>query len=290
VSRKSKKSRTATGAARGPARPRTKSNRRYRRPRKRFGQHFLEPGWIAALIRAVAPSSDETFLEIGPGRGAVTHALAPLVRRIVAVEIDRDLAAALSATAPENVHVVAADILSVDFDGLLGSAPRPIRVVGNLPYNVSSPILLRLFRESDEGRRFADATVMLQKEVADRLAATSGSAGYGTLALQAGLTADVERLLTLPPGAFRPPPRVTSALVRLKFRPMSEGADRAVFERIVRGIFIHRRKTLVNALRPLVSSLGRTAEDVIARAGLDPSQRPQTLTVADVVRLSRAVL
>ena len=165
-----------------------------------------------------------------------------------------------------------------------------MRVVGNLPYNISSPILFRLLREADEGRRFADATVMLQKEVAYRLAAAPGGASYGTLALQAGLTADVERLLTLPPGAFRPPPKVTSALVRMKFRRMSEGTDRAMFERIVRGIFVHRRKTLVNALRPLTSSLGRPAEDVIARAGLDPSQRPQTLTVADVVRLSRAVL
>jgi 16S rRNA (adenine1518-N6/adenine1519-N6)-dimethyltransferase len=188
------------------------------------------------------------------------------------------------------VKVVAADILSVDFDGLLGSDLRPVRVVGNLPYNISSPILFRLLHESDEGRRFSDATVMLQREVADRLAAPPGGASYGTLALQAGLTADIEQLLTLPPGAFRPPPKVTSALVHMRFRAMSEGADRAIFERIVRGIFVHRRKTLMNALRPLASSLGRSAEDVIARAGLDPSQRPQTLTVADVVRLSRAML
>jgi 16S rRNA (adenine1518-N6/adenine1519-N6)-dimethyltransferase len=191
---------------------------------------------------------------------------------------------------PANVDVVTGDILSVDLDTLLQDRPKPLRVVGNLPYNIASPIVLRLLGEADEGKVFSDATLMLQKEVAERLVAVPGSSSYGTLALQAGLAADVEPLLTLPPGAFRPAPKVSSALVRLRFRQMTSGADRAAFERIVRGVFIHRRKTLLNALRPLASSLGRSAEEVIARASLDPSQRPQTLTVADVVRLSRAML
>ena len=112
----------------------------------------------------------------------------------------------------------------------------------------------------------------------------------GTLALQAALASDVERLLTLPPGAFRPPPKVTSAVVRLRFRPRAAEVDPAAFERVVRAIFVHRRKTLLNALRPLASAVGRAAEDVIEQAGLNPSQRPETLTVADVARLSRAVL
>ena len=284
MSRKSKRSRSATGAAR------TRRDRPYPRPRKRFGQHFLEPAWVDKLLHALAPSSNDTFLEIGPGRGALTTALAPRVRRIVAVEIDKDLAAALPGIVPVNVDVVTGDILSVDFGELLRDQAKPLRVVGNLPYNISSPILLRLLSEANEGKAFSDATLMLQKEVADRLVAVPGSSSYGTLALQAGLAADAELLLTLPPGAFRPAPRVNSAVVRLRFRQMTDGADRAAFERVVRGVFIHRRKTLLNALRPLASSLGRSAEEAIERAGLDPSQRPQTLTVADVVRLSRAVL
>jgi 16S rRNA (adenine1518-N6/adenine1519-N6)-dimethyltransferase len=290
ASRKSKRSRSAIGAARRETLARTRRNRPYPRPRKRFGQHFLEPAWVDKLLQVLAPSSGDAFLEIGPGRGALTTALAQRVKRIVAVEIDRDLAAALPGTVPANVDVVTADILLVDLDRLLRDQPKPLRVVGNLPYNISSPILLRLLREADEGKVFSDATLMLQKEVAERLVAVPGSSSHGTLALQAGLAADVEPLLTLPPGAFRPAPKVDSALVRLRFRQMSSGADRAAFERVVRGLFIHRRKTLLNALRPLASSLGRSAEEVICHAGLDPSQRPQTLTVADVVRLSRAVL
>src|SRR5204863_1420915 len=123
---------------------------------------------------------------------------------------------------------------------------------GNLPYNISSPILFKLLRAADEGRRFSDATLMLQKEVADRLVAQPGTGDYGTLAIQVALVADVERLLTLPPGAFRPPPKVTSAVVGLRFRPATvEVGDRAAFERLVRGAFTQRRKTLLNALRPV---------------------------------------
>ena len=242
------------------------------------------------MIHAIDPLPDQTFLEIGPGHGALTRALAPRVRRIIAVEIDRDLAAALPARVPGNVHLVTADFLNVDLASLLSGEPWPVRVAGNLPYNVSSPILFRLLRHADEGRQFADATVMLQKEVADRLVAAPGRDGYGTLALQAALAADVRRLLTIPPGAFRPPPTVTSAVVRLSFRPRPAGVDPAAFERVVRAIFVHRRKTLLNALRPLASSVGRVAEVVIEEAGLDPTQRPETLTVADVARLSGAVL
>jgi 16S rRNA (adenine1518-N6/adenine1519-N6)-dimethyltransferase len=244
---------------------------------------------VDKLIQVIDPSPDETFLEIGPGHGALTRALAPRVRRIIAVEIDRDLAAALPARVPDNVHLVTADLLDIDLAGLLPDE-RPMRVAGNLPYNVSSPILFRLLRHADEGRQLLDATVMLQKEVADRLVATPGRNGYGTLALQAALAADVARLLTLPPGAFRPPPKVTSAVVRLSFRPRTVDVDPAAFERVVRAIFVHRRKTLLNALRPLASAVGRAAEDAIEEAGLNPSQRPETLTVADVARLSRAVL
>jgi len=261
------------------------------RPRKRFGQHFLEQAWVDKLIAAVAPAADDTFLEIGPGRGALTRTLAARVARIVAVEIDRDLAAVLPSRVPANVHVVTGDFLDIDLQALLRDEAAPLRVIGNLPYNISSPILFRLLAAADEGRRFRDATLMLQKEVADRIVATAGAAGYGTLAVQVGLLADVNRLLTLPPGAFRPPPKVTSAVVRLRFRPpAAEVGDPAAFERVVRGVFLQRRKTLLNALKPVADSFGRSAAQVLDRAGLDPSRRPETLDVHEMARLARAVL
>jgi 16S rRNA (adenine1518-N6/adenine1519-N6)-dimethyltransferase len=207
------------------------------------------------------------------------------------VEIDRDLAAALPSTVGGNVRVVQADFLDVNLDTLLEVVPSPIRVVGNLPYNVSSPILFTLLNAAQEGRRVRDATLMLQKEVADRLAAAPGSSEHGALAIQVALLADVTRLLTLPPGAFRPAPRVTSAVVRLRFRaPAADVGDPAAFERIVRGVFLRRRKTLLNALVPVASSFGRSAPEVIERAGVDGTKRPQTLTVHEMARLARAVL
>jgi 16S rRNA (adenine1518-N6/adenine1519-N6)-dimethyltransferase len=262
----------------------------YPRARKRFGQHFLEQSWVAKLIAALGTSPDDTFLEIGPGRGALTRALAPHVARIVAVEIDRDLAAALPAHAPSHVRVVTGDFLNVDLEEVLRDEPRSIRVIGNLPYNISSPILFRLLHAADHGRRFFDATLMLQKEVADRLTATPGTAGYGVLAMQVGLLADVDRLLTLPPGAFRPPPKVTSAVVRLRFRPPTvDVGDPAVFERVVRGVFLQRRKTLLNALRPVADSFDQDAAQLIGVAELDGSRRPETLTLEDMARLVRAI-
>ena len=259
--------------------------------RKRFGQHFLEQAWVDKLVAAVAPDPADTFLEIGPGRGALTRTLAPRVARVIAVEIDRDLAAALPSRVPGNVQVITNDFLDVDLPALLQDRPTPIRVIGNLPYNVSSPILFRLLAAADEGRRFRDATVMLQKEVADRVIARAGADGYGTLAVQVGLLADVDRLLTLPPGAFRPPPKVTSAVVRLRFRPAAaDVGNAAAFERVVRGVFLQRRKTLLNALKPVADSFGRSAAQVLERAGLDPSRRPETLDVHEMARLSRAVL
>ena len=265
--------------------------RRGARPRKRFGQHFLEPAWVAKLIDALAPRPDDVFLEIGPGRGALTIPLAPRVARIVAVEIDRDLAAALPLRLPPHVRVVERDFLDVDVRQLLAAERLPVRVVGNLPYNVSSPILFKLLQEAGEGRVLSDATVMLQKEVADRVAATPGSPDYGALAVQVALLASVTRVLTLPPGAFRPPPKVTSSVVRLNFHaPAEDVGDIKAFERVVRGLFLQRRKTVLNALRPVADSFGRVAPEMIERAGVDGGKRPGDLSLADFSRLTRAVL
>jgi 16S rRNA (adenine1518-N6/adenine1519-N6)-dimethyltransferase len=267
------------------------TNRALPRARKRFGQHFLEPAWVAKLVASLNASPEDVFLEIGPGRGALTKPLAPLVQSVIAVEIDRDLAAHLPGELPPNVRIVCGDFLQIDVADLLRHVSLPVRVVGNLPYNVSSPILFKLLHAAGEGRVLRDATLMLQKEVADRLVAPPGSGDYGTLAVQVALLANVERVLTLPPGAFRPPPKVTSAVVRLRFRqPAVDAGDPATFERLVRGVFLHRRKTLANALKPMLHAQGQTSAEVLARAGLDPGQRPEMLSVEDFARLSRAVL
>ena len=265
--------------------------RKFPRARKRFGQHFLEPAWVARLIAAVAPSSEETFLEIGPGRGALTRPLAERAGRVIAVELDRDLFAALAARLPPNVSLVEGDFLAVDVQGLIQAERRPIRVVGNLPYNVASPMLFRLLDEAGEGAVLRDATLMLQREVADRLLAGPGDADYGAMSIQVQLMADVERVLNLPPGAFRPPPKVHSTVVRLSFRPPRVDVGRqSVFERMVRGVFMQRRKTLANALKPVAASFGQSASEILQKAQLDGGRRPETLSLEDVARLAQAVL
>jgi len=246
---------------------------------------------VAKVIEALHISRDDTFLEIGPGRGALTRPLAARAGRVIAIEIDRDLAAALSNEQLPNVRVIESDVLDVDLRAALATETRPLRVAGNLPYNVSSPILFALLAAADEGRFLSDATLMLQKEVADRIGAKPGRKEYGALAIQVALTADVEHLLTLPPGAFRPPPKVTSAVVRLRFRPPCvDVGDRRVFERLVRGIFLQRRKTLANALRPVADALGRSSAELLERADVDGRLRPEALTLDQIARLSRAVL
>jgi len=216
--------------------------------------------------------------------------LAAKVKQLLAVELDRDLAAALPAKVPD-VRLVQADFLDVSLTDLLHDSLKPVRVVGNLPYNVASPILFKLLHDADEGRLLSDATLMLQKEVADRLVAKPGGDGYGALAIQVALLADADRILSLPPGAFRPPPKVRSAVVRLRFRsPAVDVGDRATFEKVVRGLFLQRRKTLANALKPVADSVGRSVSDLIERAQVDASKRPEALTLDDFARLTRAVL
>jgi 16S rRNA (adenine1518-N6/adenine1519-N6)-dimethyltransferase len=256
------------------------------RARKRFGQHFLEPAWVERLVAAIGPLAAETFLEIGPGPGALTLALARHAGRVIAVEIDRDLAPRLAAAAPAHVTVVTGDALVVDLAALVDPY-RPVRVAGNLPYNVATPILGRLADLADEGRRFRDATLMLQLEVADRLAARPGSKAWGVLGATQQLHADVERLLVLPPGAFRPAPKVQSAVVRLRFGPPRAAVrDVAAYEAVVRTVFMRRRKVLTNALAPLAAARGLDPSAAVERAGLDGRRRPETLGVDEMARLA----
>ena len=266
--------------------------------RKRFGQNFLEPVWVEKVIRAIDPKPDEAFIEVGPGRGALTGPLAARALSVVAYEIDRDLAAELASTAPSNVTVVQCDFLELPtsdqrlgiHDQRLGTHDH-FRVAGNLPYNVASPILFKLVELYGAGIPLVDATVMLQREVADRLIAGPGTREYGVLSVLIQHSATVERMLNLPPGAFRPAPRGRSALVRLRFHPPAPRAqDPAGFVALVQAVFTRRRKTLLNALlayQPAPSKRGRTPfPEVLARAGLDGTRRPETLSVAEFVRLS----
>ena len=258
------------------------------RPRKRFGQHFLAPTWAAKLVTAIDPQPDQTFLEIGPGQGAITRRLAEHAAAVVAVEIDRDLAATLRDATIDRLTVVEADVLAVDFASL--GLPAGTRVAGNLPYNISSPILFQVLDAQHRLNLFADATLMLQKEVADRLTASAGSKDYGPLTIFVAVHARVTRLLTLPPGAFHPPPKVTSAVVRVQFLPPSERPDiPAPFERMVRALFTARRKTIANGLKVPAAAAGTTPAAALARAGLDARLRPEQLSVDQLLALARAL-
>ena len=266
--------------------------------RKRFGQHFLEPAWVNKLVLAVEAKPDEAFLEIGPGRGAITRPLALQCEKLLAVEVDRDLAADLEADKPANVTVVVGDVLKVDLTpgitAWLGAAPGPanqFRIVGNLPYNISSPILFTLLELAATTGGVRDATLMLQKEVADRLVARVGTGEYGVLTVLTGLHADVTRVLSLPPGAFRPPPKVHSAVVRLNFRPPKvDLASEDAFVRMVRSVFTQRRKTIANALKGFATEVGRTAPDALRAAGIDPQRRPETLELVEFAALLSALV
>jgi 16S rRNA (adenine1518-N6/adenine1519-N6)-dimethyltransferase len=263
------------------------------RARKRFGQHFLEPAWQVKVLTACAVAPGDTVLEIGPGRGALTITLAERAAHVLAVELDRDLAAALAARQLPRLQVVSGDFLRQDWDALMAAWERPtqgpVRVVGNLPYNVSSPILFRLLEVAATHPALTDATLMLQAEVADRILARSGTRDYGVLTLLTALRADVEPLLELPPGAFRPVPTVRSALVRLRFRPLPAGVTRPTeVSRLVRTAFTQRRKTIGNALKALGTADGRDPGAVLRAAGIDPIRRPETLQLVEYSALADA--
>ncbi len=251
------------------------------RPRKRFGQHFLtDPEIIRQIVSAVAPRPGEVIVEIGPGRGALTAPLAEAASNLHALEVDRDLAARLRQdfAGRTNVTIHQGDALRFDFS-TLGSA---IRLVGNLPYNISTPLLFHLLSYSN---LITDAHFMLQKEVVERICAAPGSKDFGRLTVMLGCRMEAVPLFEVPPEAFSPPPRVTSAVIRM--RPLVPGyfaiANPLQLERIVRAAFSKRRKTLRNALQGLV-----TATDIVA-VGLDPACRPEQIGIADWVALANRI-
>lgn len=246
------------------------------RPRKRFGQHFLhDAGVVARLLTAIRPEPNDRLIEIGPGEGALTAPLLERVRRLEVIEIDRDLAARLRTAYPaERLVVHEADALSFDF----GQLPEGLRIVGNLPYNVSTPLLFHLAGFVD---RVCDMHFMLQREVVERMVAQPSTPAYGRLSVMLQTRFRLAMLFRVAPGAFRPPPKVESAVVRLT--PLQPAARAAVdFERLstlVAGAFSARRKKLKNAL-PLDAA-------GFAALGLDPNLRPENLSPDDYVRVAR---
>jgi len=249
-------------------------------PRRRFGQNFLvDAHYVQRIVAAIDPKPGERIVEIGPGLAALTDALVARAGRITAIEIDRDLAARLRARyAPGQLTLVEGDALDVDFAAL----GNDLRVVGNLPYNISSPMLFHL---ATSDAHLHDVHVMLQKEVVDRMAARPGTSAYGRLTVMLQARFGVQRLFVVPPGAFSPPPKVDSAVARLV--PLRAAApaihDFALFARIVAAAFSQRRKTLRNALRGLCDV------DAMTRAGIDAAARGETLAVEDFVRLANVV-
>ena len=255
------------------------------RTKKKYGQHFLEGAWADKVVEAIAPAPTDRVVEIGPGPGALTLRLAPRVARLTAIELDADMVAALKPQLPPNVRLVHADFLDYGLSAFAGD--RPFRIAGNLPYNVSSPILFAILGAHRRMDGIVDATLMLQREVADRLVATPGTGDYGVLSILVQLHADVRRVLSLPPGAFRPAPRVHSTVVNLQFRAPSVAlANEAAFEAMVRSMFTQRRKMLVNALEPYARSRERDPGAALDAAGIDPRRRPETLQLTELARLA----
>ena len=246
---------------------------------RRLGQHFLRPASVERLLQLVAPGPDDEFLEIGPGKGALTLPLAARARRVVAVELDARLAADLRSRAPANLTVVEGDALRVDLARLVQSRAR---LVGNLPYYVSSPLLRRFL---EQRASFLDAHLMLQEEVARRVAGSPGSREYGVLSVLLGLWADLDVPLRFPAGAFQPPPKVGSALLRVRFLEQARAEVAEGFQDLVHRAFAHRRKTLANNLQDSYPNL----KEYLRLCHIEGSRRPETLSVAEFARLSRVL-
>lgn len=240
-------------------------------PRKRFGQHFLhDPACISRIVRTIQPARDDLMVEIGPGQGALTAPLLEQLDKLHAIELDRDLAQQLkNRFDADRLILHSADALRFDFSSL-ATSQRLLRVVGNLPYNISTPLLFKLLEHRS---LVTDMHFMLQREVVERMSASPGSKRYGRLTVMLNLYATIEPLFDIGPGAFKPPPRVWSSVVRLVPRttPLAVVADPDVFSKLVASVFSQRRKTLANGLKHWLSRQQIESLDV------DPGVRGETL-------------
>ncbi|WP_298833695.1 16S rRNA (adenine(1518)-N(6)/adenine(1519)-N(6))-dimethyltransferase RsmA [uncultured Piscinibacter sp.] len=245
--------------------------------RKRFGQHFLTDGAVIdAIVAAIDPKPGEALVEIGPGLGAMTGPLLARCERLTVIELDRDLAARLRRDV--RLEVIEADVLTVDFAALSQQLGRKLRIVGNLPYNISTPILFHLLGAAE---RVVDQTFMLQKEVVERMAASPGNKDYGRLSVMLQWRYDIEPLLDVPPQAFEPPPRVDSAVVRMQPLPGAATVDAALLGELVTVAFSQRRKLLRH-------TLGRWLESRGSDVGFDLQRRAEEVPVAQYLALAAA--
>ena len=245
-------------------------------PRKRFGQHFLtDDAVIERIVRTIDPKPGEALIEIGPGLGAITGSLLERCQALTVIELDRDLAARLRKRS--GLTVIEADVLNVDFTALAVAAGRPLRVVGNLPYNISTPILFHLL---DSCAVVQDQHFMLQKEVVERMAAAPGSKDYGRLTVMLQWRYRIESVLDVPPEAFEPPPRVDSAVVRMEPLPADPTVDPARLQALVTTAFSQRRKILRH-------TLGRWIEEQGLQVEFDLQRRAEEVPVAEYLALAR---
>jgi 16S rRNA (adenine1518-N6/adenine1519-N6)-dimethyltransferase len=246
--------------------------------RKRFGQHFLtDDSVLDAIVDAIDPRPGDALIEIGPGLGALTRPLLSRCEHLTVIELDRDLAQRLRRE--PCLEVIEADVLKVDFRALGRAAGQPLRVVGNLPYNISTPILFHLLDAVDS---VADQHFMLQKEVVDRMAAAPGGKDYGRLSVMLQWRYAIENVLDVPPEAFEPPPRVDSAVVRMQPLPPREGVDAALLSELVTVAFSQRRKILRN-------TLGRWLAERGAEVDFDLQRRAEEVSVDDYLALARSL-
>ncbi|MDT8385232.1 MAG: 16S rRNA (adenine(1518)-N(6)/adenine(1519)-N(6))-dimethyltransferase RsmA [Gammaproteobacteria bacterium] len=254
------------------------------RARKRFGQNFLvDPYIVAGIVAAIHPQTDDHLVEIGPGLGVLTEALLPCVTAMDAIELDRDIIPKLAANCRDKgqLQIHAIDALRFDFASLAGDG-RPLRIVGNLPYNISTPLMFHLLERHEV---IKDMHFMLQKEVVDRLAATPNTKSYGRLSVAMQYHCRVESLMDVPPESFSPAPKVHSAVVRLvPYQQPPVAVDNTrVFETLVTQAFSQRRKTLRNTLKPMISA------ERMEAVGIDPQRRAETLSLQEFATLANAV-
>ena len=259
-------------------------------PKKsRLGQNFLIDAQAAQrIVAALGDVADRTVVEIGPGRGAITDALAARAGHVLAIELDRDLAAELRGRfAPDRVAVIEQDVLEFDFAAASAQARGRLRVVGNLPYYITSPILLHLARSH---AALESAVLMVQREVADRVTASPGSRDYGLLSVTMQMYGPVSQLFTLPPSAFSPPPKVHSTVFRWRFAPRFAelGVEETGFQRFLRQVFAQKRKTLANNLR-VAGIASAAAAAALASAGIAAQARAEAVPVEALAALWRAL-
>ena len=260
-------------------------------PKKSLGQHFLvDRNILDKVIKTAQVGKEDIVLEVGPGLGEMTLTLAREAKKVIAIEIDSKLVAILEKKMRDhpNVEVVKSDILKVNFDQFHKREGQPIKVVANLPYQISTPLLFR-FSESKEA--FSTFTLMLQREVAERLTAPPGRKEYGSLSVLTQSLFELSIRFFIKPSAFFPPPKVDSALVHMvwKEKPMIETNDEEWFKRVVKACFGYRRKTLVNALKHSGLTLPDSIESKMKEIGIDPRRRPETLSIQEFAKLASSL-